>query len=57
MKVTRRQLRKLILESVPSIFKNTLGGIEPPDPDSLRLLNREFAHQNLEIGKRREIKS
>ena len=58
MKITRRQLRRLITESlkegsdIPSIFKNTLGRIEPPDPESLRLMNREFAPKNLEIKKR-----
>ena len=57
VKLTRRQLEKLISESirVPSIFKNT--GIAPPDPESLRLLNREFAHQNLEIEKRRAVQN
>ena len=59
MKITRKELRRLITESlkegsdIPSIFKNT--GIAPPDPESLRLLNREFAHQNLEIEKRKMI--
>ena len=57
IKLTRRQLEKLISESirVPSIFKNT--GIAPPDPEQLRLLNREFAHQNLEIEKRRAVQN